>query len=195
MSPLEGPVARRRTGPPEGEVLVFSADEQHDADVDLPHLTALAEGVLAAEGVRGQCELSLYFVDEATIADLNQRFLDEEGPTDVLAFPIDHEVVDGGRAPDAGTTGPDRPVVEPDEVPVLLGDVLVCPSVAAGNAALHGVALGDELALLVVHGILHVLGMDHAEPDETAAMQAKERTLLERFHQRAPGPDTPRPPS
>jgi probable rRNA maturation factor len=193
MSSLDGPIARRRPGPPEGEVLVFSADEQHDADVDLTHLTALAEGVLAAEGVRGQCELSVYFVDESTIADLNLRFMDEPGPTDVLAFPIDHDVVDGGRAPDAGTTGPDRPLAEPDEVPLLLGDVLVCPAVAARNAKEHGVLLEDELALLVVHGILHVLGMDHAEPDETAAMQAKERALLERYHRPAPAPE-PEPP-
>jgi probable rRNA maturation factor len=81
-------------------------------------------------------------------------------------------------------------VLELDELPSLLGDVVVCPSVAARQAGEHGGPLhdgtvDDEIALLVVHGILHVLGMDHAEPEETAAMQAKERSLLERFHRRS----------
>ena len=172
------PRRRRRPGPPDGEPVVFAADEQSALEVDLASYSALAEGVLRAEGVRGASELALYFVDEETIADLNERFLDGSGPTDVLAFPIDDDLAEVGRSPDSGSTGPDRPPIEASEIPLLLGDVLVCPTVAARNADEHGKTLRDELALLVVHGTLHVLGMDHADPEEEAAMQARERALL-----------------
>jgi probable rRNA maturation factor len=172
------PRRRRKPGPPDGEPVVFGADEQSAVAVELDVYTALAEGVLRAEGVRGQSELALYFVDELAIADLNERFLGGKGPTDVLAFPIDDDLADVGRSPDTGSTGPDRPPVELSEIPLLLGDVLICPTVAERNAVEHGKALRDELALLVVHGTLHVLGMDHADADETAVMQARERELL-----------------
>lgn len=168
---------------PEGEVQVFGADEQTTADVDVDRWTTLAREVLVAEGVRGEAELSILFVDEAAIAELNQRFMDAEGPTDVLAFPIDDPVV-AGRWPDAGTAGPDRDDPDPGDLPLLLGDVVVCPAVAQRQAPTHAGSYEDELALLVVHGVLHVLGHDHAEPDETAVMQERERVLLERFHHR-----------
>jgi probable rRNA maturation factor len=161
--------------------VVFGADEQSAVPVELETFTRLAEGVLLEQGVRGACELALYFVDEPTIADLNERFLAGTGPTDVLAFPIDDDFAEAGRVPDASSSGPDRPPIELAEVPVLLGDVLVCPVVAERNATEHGRALRDELALLVVHGTLHVLGMDHAEAEETAVMQARERELLDRL--------------
>jgi probable rRNA maturation factor len=134
--------------------------------------------VLAAEKVKRDRELSLLFVDEVAMAELNERHMGTPGPTDVLAFPIDDDLADVGRSPDTGSTGPDRPPVELSEIPLLLGDVLICPTVAERNAAAHGKALRDELALLVVHGTLHVLGMDHADADETAVMQARERELL-----------------
>ncbi|MDD9370871.1 MAG: rRNA maturation RNase YbeY [Acidimicrobiales bacterium] len=168
---------------PEGEVHVFGADEQSTAEVDVDRWTTLAREVLVAEGVRGEAELSLLFVDEAAIAELNLRFMDAEGPTDVLAFPIDDPVV-AGRWPDAGTAGPDRDDPDPGDMPLLLGDVVVCPAVAQRQAPTHAGSYEDELALLVVHGVLHVLGHDHAEPDETAVMQERERVLLERFHHR-----------
>lgn len=168
---------------PEGEVQVFGADEQSTAEVDVDRWTTLAREVLVAEGVRGEAELSLLFVDEAAIAELNLRFMDAEGPTDVLAFPIDDAVV-AGRWPDAGTAGPDRDDPDPGDMPLLLGDVVVCPAVARRQAPTHAGSYEDELALLVVHGVLHVLGHDHAEPDETAVMQERERVLLERFHHR-----------
>jgi probable rRNA maturation factor len=161
---------------------VFVADEQGASVVDVASMARLAEQVLRAEGVRGACELSLYFVEEEVIADLNERFLGGTGSTDVLAFPIDEDTVDVGRSPDAGSSGPDRPLVDLGEVPVLLGDVLLCPAVAARNAAERDRAEADELALLVVHGILHVLGMDHAEADGAAAMGQRQRDLLARFH-------------
>ena len=109
--------------------------------------------------------------------------MDKEGPTDVLAFPID-DPIDAGRWPDSGSTGPDREPPELGELPLLLGDVVVCPAVAARQAPTHAGSYDDEIALLVVHGVLHVLGMDHAEPEEAAAMQARERELLDKFHHR-----------
>ena len=172
----------RRPGPPEGNPSVFAADEQHDETVDLDGLVTLAEQVLLAQGVKGECELALTFVDETTMAELNKEFLGEDGPTDVLAFPIDDEIVESGRSPDSGSTGPDRPEIDPGEIPILLGDVMVCPAVAARNAAERNRATDDEVALLVVHGILHVLGMDHADPEEEAAMFARQDELLARFH-------------
>lgn len=172
----------RRHGP-EGEVQVFGADEQHAEAVDVPRWVSLAREVLLAEGVRGEAELSLLFVDEPTIADLNHRFMDADGPTDVLAFPLDDPGT-AGRWPDAGTAGPDRDELDPGDMPLLLGDVVVCPSVAARQAPEHAGSYDDEIALLVVHGVLHVLGHDHAEPEEAAAMQERERDLLDRFHHR-----------
>jgi probable rRNA maturation factor len=71
---------------------------------------------------------------------------------------------------------------------VLLGDVVVCPAVAAEQAATHAGTLDDELALLVVHGVLHVLGHDHAEADETATMRARELELLQQHHWSGPAP-------
>lgn len=169
----------RRRGP-EGTLNVFGADEQAIVEIDVDRWVQLARDALTDEGVAGEAELSILFVDETAMAELNQRFMDKVGPTDVLAFPID-ETGPIGRWPDAGTTGPDRDE-DPNEAPLLLGDVVVCPSVAARQAVDHGVSLDDELALLVVHGVLHVLGHDHAEADEAARMQARERDLLDRFH-------------
>ncbi|HEX8802889.1 MAG TPA: rRNA maturation RNase YbeY [Acidimicrobiales bacterium] len=168
---------------PEGDVQVFGADEQGSEAVDVARWVDLAREVLVAEGVRGDAELSLLFVDEATIADLNLRFMEKDGPTDVLAFPIDDPAT-AGRWPDAGTSGPDRDDVELTDLPLLLGDVVVCPAVAARQAPEHAGSYDDEIALLVVHGVLHVLGHDHAEPDEAAVMQSRERALLDRFHHR-----------
>jgi probable rRNA maturation factor len=172
---------RRRRPPPEGDLEVFGVDEQHDHPIDLARWVDLAKAVLVDAGVHGEAELSVLFVDEAVMAELNKRFMDKDGPTDVLAFPID-DPIDPGRWPDSGSTGPDREPPEVSELPMLLGDVVVCPAVAARQAPEHAGSYDDELALLIVHGVLHVLGMDHAEPDEEAAMQARERELLDRYH-------------
>jgi probable rRNA maturation factor len=165
---------------------VFVADEQHAHDIDVARWATLARAVLDAQGVREDIEVSLMFVDEPTIAELHERFLGKTGPTDVLAFPIDEEVERGGRSPDEGGTGPGGGLPSDDEVPLILGDVVVCPSVAATNAVAHGVSLDDEVALLVVHGLLHLLGMDHLADEDAEAMERRERDLLARFH--APGP-------
>jgi len=164
---------------------VFVADEQSDVAVDSKQLGRLAAAVLVDHGVRAHSELALYFVDAVVMADLNERYMGETGATDVLAFPIDEDT-EPGRSPDAGTPGPDRGPVDASEIPLLLGDVFVCPVVAQRNAVERSVPVDDEFALLVVHGVLHVLGMDHGDADEAAAMQARERDLLARFHHRSP---------
>jgi probable rRNA maturation factor len=174
-------MTRRRRPPAEGDLEVFGVDEQDDQPVDLARWVDLARNVLTDAGVRGEAELSLLFVDEAYISDLNQRHLGGTGPTDVLAVPLE-DPLDPGRWPDAGSTGPDREPTARTELPVLLGDVVLCPAVAARQAPEHAGSYDDELALLVVHGVLHVLGMDHADPDEAVAMQARERELLDRYH-------------
>src|ERR1700684_901043 len=160
---------------------VFVADEQTDQPVDTMRWVHLAEAVLQDEGIPGETELSMLFVDEAAMADLNKRFLGKDGPTDVLAFPIDEEPVESGRSPDSGGTGPGMPS-EPEDMPVLLGDIVICPAVAFRNAPEHAGTYEDELALLVVHGLLHLMGMDHDEDDEAEEMEAKERELLARHH-------------
>ncbi|HEY3144560.1 MAG TPA: rRNA maturation RNase YbeY [Acidimicrobiales bacterium] len=175
------PSRRPRRRGPEGAVQVFGADEQSEQPVEVDRWVRLAHDVLLAEGVEGESELSLLFVDEAAMAELNQQFMEKSGPTDVLAFPID-DSGPIGRWPDAGTTGPDRAEPEGEDLPLLLGDVVVCPSVAARQAPEHAGTFEDEVALLVVHGVLHVLGHDHAEDEEAERMQARERELLDRFH-------------
>jgi probable rRNA maturation factor len=132
--------------------------------------------------VRGEAELSMLFVDEAAMTDLNKRFLGKDGPTDVLAFPIDEEPVEGGRSPDSGGTGPGYVPAEPSDLPTLLGDVVICPTVAERNAPDHAGTFEDEMALLVVHGILHLLGMDHEDEGEAEVMERRERELLEKLH-------------
>jgi probable rRNA maturation factor len=163
-------------------VEVFAADEQSAEPVDAMGLVRLAKAVLAAQGVKPDSELSMLFVDEEAMAELNKRFLGKEGPTDVLAFPIDDDdVVEGGRSPDS--LGPGAGVdFENTDPPNLLGDVVVCPAVAARNAPDHAGTYEDEMALLVVHGILHILGMDHVDNEEAEAMEQRERELLEQFH-------------
>ena len=137
--------------------------------------------MLQAEGVVGETEVSLLFVDEATIASLNERFLDKTGPTDVLSFPIEDEADRSGRSPDEGGTGPGSIEADTGRL-LLLGDVVICPTVAARNAVDHGVGVDDELALLVVHGILHLLGMDHEVDGDAERMEQREQQLLARFY-------------
>lgn len=138
---------------------VYLADEQ-DLDVDAEDLLGLARHVLAERRVPGDMELALLLVDRDTIAALNAEHLGKDGPTDVLAFPID------------------EPGESPPDTPAILGDVVLCPAVAHEQAEGLGRTPHDELRLLTVHGILHLLGMDHAEPDEERAMFALTDELL-----------------
>jgi probable rRNA maturation factor len=132
-------------------VAVYLADEQAAA-VDTDDLLDLARHVLAERGVPDDMELALLLVDEPTIAALNEEHLGKEGPTDVLAFPID------------------EPGETPPGVPSILGDVVLCPTVAHAQAPRFGRTPHDEVRLLTVHGILHLLGMDHATPADEARM-------------------------
>ncbi|MGZ5298839.1 MAG: rRNA maturation RNase YbeY [Actinomycetota bacterium] len=118
--------------------------------VDEDALIALARQTLGAEGLTSGVELSVSFVDESEMEDLHVRYMDEEGPTDVLSFPLD-EVDDRGVR--------------------LLGDVIVAPSVAARNNPDDPTG---ELRLLLVHGILHVLGYDHEQDAERVEMWARQ---------------------
>lgn len=171
----------RRVGG-DGAVQVFVADEQSGVAVNLERWRRLAHEVLLAEGVRGAAELSLIFVDESTITEMNRVHMGKDAPTDVLAFPIDAVVIDEAPGPGRVSRGPDRDAPDGDDFPLLLGDVVVCPAVAALQAPTHAGNFDDEVALLVTHGVLHVLGYDHADDDERIAMRARETTLLESLH-------------
>lgn len=173
----------RRVGGGDGELSVFVADEQDAEPVDLDRWERLARAVLETMGVRGAVEVAVMFVTADTIAELKRTYLDSgaEGPTDVLSFPIDAVSIESGRNPDSAGPGPQR-TPDLDAAPLLLGDVVVCPSVAREQAPTHAGTYEDELALLIVHGLLHLLGLDHADDGERDAMQARERALLLELH-------------
>ncbi len=164
---------------------IYAADEQSDHPVAVERWATLARDALRAEGIVSDTEVSLLFVDEAAIAALNERFLDKQGPTDVLSFPIEDEIDRSGRSPDEGGTGP-ASIEASTGRHLLLGDVVICPTVAAANAVDHGVTFDDEIALLVVHGILHLLGMDHEVDEEAERMERREQQLLDRFYRVPP---------
>jgi probable rRNA maturation factor len=130
---------------------IFLADEQ-DLEVDADDLVALAAHVVEQQRIPADMELSLLLVDRDTIAGLNEAHLGKPGPTDVLAFPID------------------EPGESPPDVPAILCDVVLCPAVAYEQAARLDRTPHEELRLLTVHGILHLLGMDHADPEEEREM-------------------------
>lgn len=144
---------------------VFVADEQKEA-VGLPDLHALAEMVLREEGYPDDSEVTLLFVDESEMASYNERFLDRDGATDVLAFPVEELLP--GIVPDRHRQGP----------PLMLGDVVIAPSYVRRQAIDFGVTFEDEIALMVTHGILHLLGYDHVENDQAERMEDRERQLL-----------------
>lgn len=116
--------------------------------------------------VHPDAELAILLVDEAAMEQLHVQWMDEPGPTDVLSFPMDEL----------------RPGTEDEPSPAgLLGDVVLCPQVAQIQAETAGHALMDELLLLTTHGILHLLGFDHAEPAEEREMFSIQRDILVGF--------------
>ncbi len=136
------------------------------AEVDERRLERLARFVLDEFGVDPLVELSIRLVDVEAMTALHVHFMDEPGPTDVLAFPMDelHDHRDDVDSPDAP--------------PTLLGDVVLCPPVAAEQARAAGHPTEAELDLLCAHGILHLLGYDHADPDQEKEMFGQQTRLL-----------------
>jgi probable rRNA maturation factor len=133
------------------------------AEVDAHAMSSLSRFVMDRMRVHPQAELCIKVVDEATIAELNEQWMEKEGPTDVLAFPMDE-------------LRPGLVTEEPEDG--VLGDLVICPAVAERQAKDAGHSPQDEVDLLTVHGILHLLGYDHAEPDEHAEMFGLQARLL-----------------
>jgi probable rRNA maturation factor len=130
-------------------------------------------------GVHPLAELSILIVDEAAMSVLHEQWMGEPGPTDVLAFPMDEL---------RPSTGSGRQENDAPADPALLGDVVLCPQVAAAQAAEAGHDTRDELELLCTHGILHLLGYDHAEPQEHEEMFGLQNELLESWRKVRPRP-------
>ena len=142
---------------------------ESDHEVDVQHLTALSRFVMDAMRVHPMAELCIKAVDEETIAHLNAQWMEKEGPTDVLAFPMDE-------------LRPGLVNEEPEEG--VLGDLVLCPSVARRQGVSAGHSTLAEIELLTTHGILHLLGYDHAEPEEHREMFALKDQLLARWRAR-----------
>jgi probable rRNA maturation factor len=134
--------------------------------IDEVALALVARYVLDELGVNPLAELSVLLVDTGSMSALHERWMGEPGPTDVLAFPMDE--LDTARGPDETEPGP-----------ALLGDVVLCPEVARRQAAQAGHSLADELHMLCVHGVLHLLGYEHGEPDEEREMFGLQGRLLD----------------
>ena len=144
----------------------IEVNNESGVPVDEAEIVALARHVLDAMRVHAQAELSIVLVDEAAMEQLHIQWMDEPGPTDVLSFPMDE-------------LRPGRDDEEPE--PGLLGDVVLCPEVARKQARHAGHSTEEELLLLTTHGILHLLGYDHVEPEDEKAMFALQRKLLLTF--------------
>ncbi len=132
-------------------------------DLDVAEFAKLARFTLGRMRVHPEAELCLRLVDEPTITEYNRRWMEKDGPTDVLSFPMDE--LRPGREGEAEMEG-------------ILGDMLLCPQYAAEQAPAFSRSVDDEMHLLTIHGILHLLGYDHAEPDEEREMFALQARLL-----------------
>ncbi len=132
--------------------------------VDEAELASVARYVLDEMGIHPMAELSILLVDTAAMEQLHIQWMDEPGPTDVMSFPMDEL----------------RPGKEGEELPQgLLGDIVLCPEVALKQGKAAGHSMDAELQLLTVHGVLHVLGYDHEEPDEQREMFALQKRILD----------------
>ncbi|MDO5494574.1 MAG: rRNA maturation RNase YbeY [bacterium] len=134
-------------------------------ELDGEEFASLARFVLDQLHVHPQSELSITFVEPDVMAELHVRWMDLEGPTDVMSFPMDELRPGTESAPSEG----------------MLGDIVICPSVAATQARAAGHSSIEEMLLLTVHGILHLLGFDHEEPEEEKEMFDLQRSLLLQF--------------
>ncbi|MFM6974163.1 MAG: rRNA maturation RNase YbeY, partial [Agromyces sp.] len=134
--------------------------------VDEAVLARMAGFALASMHVHPDAELAIVLVDEAAMEQLHVQWMDEPGPTDVLSFPMDELRPGTAEAPSPAG---------------LLGDIVLCPQVAEAQAEKAGHSITDELLLLTTHGVLHLLGFDHAEPDEEREMFGLQRDILLAF--------------
>ncbi len=147
----------------------IEVSNESNIEVAEPELVSVAAFALGRMNVHPAAELSMVLVDSAAMAELHEQWMDLPGPTDVMSFPMD-ELRPGGR-PDAADFGPS-----------MLGDIVLCPSFAAEQAHTAGHTLDEELLVLTVHGVLHLLGYDHAEPAEEREMFGLQNRLLTDFH-------------
>lgn len=136
-----------------------------EATIDLDEVVALTEYLGEALHMHPGAELALTLVDPTTMEDLHIKWMDLEGPTDVMSFPMDQ--LHQGREGELSEGS--------------MGDIIICPEVAAAQAAAAGHSTMDEVLLLTVHGFLHLLGYDHHDPEERAEMFALQRHLLLTF--------------
>jgi probable rRNA maturation factor len=136
-------------------------------EVDTDSVLRLAHFVRDELKLHPAIDLGIIFVDEEPMAELHVKWMDEPGPTDVLSFPMD-ELRPGSDL-----------VPSPEGV---LGDIVVCPQVAIRQAETAGHPMMNEVLMLVTHGMLHLVGFDHAEPEEEREMFGLQRELLEKFH-------------
>jgi probable rRNA maturation factor len=144
-----------------------------DADIDVVALTKLCRFVMRRMRLHPATEVTLRLVDMPTITVLNEKWMGSQGPTDVLSFPMDE------LKPGRPRTGePDGAGSDDDEPAGYLGDIALCPQVAAQQAPAAGHSTKDEIELLTVHGLLHLLGYDHATPDEHSQMFGIQSRLL-----------------
>ena len=134
-------------------------DTSQEPELVAEELIGLATEVLTQEGLANKSiELTIHFIDEEAMAELNSEYMEGTGATDVLAFPLDD------------------PKDFPDGEFLLLGDVLICPKVAKRQATQH--SYETEISLLLIHGILHLLGYDHAEQEEREIMESRQKEIL-----------------
>jgi probable rRNA maturation factor len=147
--------------------MTIEINNESALEVDTERVLKLARFALQALLIHPKSELAIQFVDEPTMEKLHIEWMDEPGPTDVLSFPMDEL----------------RPGIEGvASEPGLLGDIVVCPQVAAAQAEVAGHSASNEICLLVTHGILHLLGFDHAEPDEEREMFGLQNQILADFY-------------
>jgi probable rRNA maturation factor len=144
--------------------MAIDINNESGTDVDEEALLDVARFALDRMRIHPLSELSIIVVDEEAMAALHVQWMDEPGPTDVMSFPMDEL----------------RPGKEDEEPPQgLLGDIVLCPEVAANQGAANGHSMDAELQLLTVHGVLHVLGYDHEDPEEEREMFGLQKRILD----------------
>ncbi|MEN9956295.1 MAG: hypothetical protein RLY34_1102 [Actinomycetota bacterium] len=148
--------------------MTIEINNESGLEVDEARVLRLTQFAFGELHIHPKTELAIQFVDEEAMEVLHIQWMDEPGPTDVLSFPMDEL----------------RPGSEGEVTPAgLLGDIVVCPSVAIKQALAAGHPAINEILLLTTHGILHLLGFDHAEPEDEKEMFGLQRAILDSFYQ------------